>query len=153
MNETQRLTIAPQITHAGYIPETPGMLDLTRITGWRRQLLCWLAHKLGASVWEPVPSTVETQTVTLDSENVIAMISKSRSAMENLWHQRAGVLVVGHDEARQIVELPEWASHVLKFNTTVPLGNGGDVRWLGLRVVVVPWLSGWALLPEKVLGE
>lgn len=37
---------------------------------------------------------------------------------------------------------------MVSFNMKWQIGNGPNVRIAGLQVVVVPWISGWALLPD-----
>lgn len=147
MPAAQRIAIAPRTPVRCHEPSTPAYWDLSRLSGkWYFPALHWLLQKLGAVYRERVPGGVRTEEWAINHADIQATIRGSQSAVRALWDKQATTLLVGHDEMARLT--PEAPTEYATFNTRVPIGYGDKSRYMGLRVVCVPWLQGWALLPD-----
>ncbi len=130
-----------------YEPPTPAHWDLNSLTGkWYWRGLDWLLRKLGAEHREHVPASYPAQARTIDHGSIQSLIIRDPQAVRDLWERRVTMLLVGEGEMTKFLlgAPPE----CLTFKTRVPLTQGSQSRYMSLRVVCVPWLQGWALLPD-----
>jgi hypothetical protein len=130
-----------------YEPATPAYWDMKTLTGkWYWRGLHWLLKKLGAGYREHVPESVRVEERTINHADIQTVIRDSQRALSLLWDKKATTLLVGRDEMAKLMR--DAYDEPIAFRAEIPLGNGNDFRYMGLRVVCVPWLEGWAVLPD-----
>jgi hypothetical protein len=128
-------------------PPSPAYWDLSELNAkWYWRGLAWLLRKLGGAYQEFIPESVKVEERDICHADIQAMIRSSQSAIHELWSKRATTLVIGYDEMDKLMR--NAPREYMTFNTRVPVGYGHRFRYAGLRVVCVPWLEGWALLPD-----
>ena len=147
MPAISRIAILPRMQVKYYEPAKPEYWDMRALTGkWYWRGLDWLLKKLGAGYREHIPESYSIQERTINHNDIRAMIADSQDAMNLLWSKRATTLLVGHDEMSKLMR--DACDDPLSFTAEIPLGYGKEFRYMGLRVVCVPWLEGWAILPD-----
>lgn len=147
MPTMQRIAIMQRMSVRYYEPAMPAYWDMRELTGkWYWRGLDWLLKKLGGTYRERIPESHPLVERTIDHGNIQRMIADSQHAMRLLWDKKATTLLVGRDEMTKLMR--DAVDDPLMFHAEVPLGYGADFRYMGLRVVCVPWLEGWALLPD-----
>lgn len=147
MPAIQRIAILPRMQVQYYQPPTPAYWDLSKLKSkWYWPSLHWLLGKLGGVYWDYIPENVRVDERTIDNRNVQTLIATSTRAMRALWDKKATTLIVGYDEMNKIMR--DAPREYLTFNTEIQLGDNKEFRYMGIRVVCVPWLEGWALLPD-----
>jgi len=147
MPAMQRIAILPRMSVRYYEAPTPAYWDMRKITAkWYWRGLDWLLKKLGAQYREHIPESYPIDERVIDHSGIQKMIATSQRAMRDLWDKRATTLIVGHDEMAKLMN--DAPREYLSFYAEVPLAYDANFRYVGLRVVCVPWLEGWALLPD-----
>lgn len=156
-HETMRLTIPPRMVTTFYEPSTPAHVSLSKLRGkWYFRPLWWFLQKLGAEYQDRIPESYPLQTIAINHESIRELLSSSQRALDTLWQKKATTLVIGHDEMEKLVgaafsepavfrmpfPMQKWVSR----NPDLPPEAQMITR--DLRVVLAPWLSGWALLPD-----
>jgi hypothetical protein len=142
-----RINMLPRMAVTRYQPPTPAHWDLSKLQKkWYWRGIHWLLNRLGGAYLDMVPESYPVKTVEIDQRDIQTIIGQSQRAMRLLWNKQATTLIIGPEEfVRFKRELP---LEMFSFNAEWPLGNSGQFKMAGLRVVVVPWLSGWTLLPD-----
>ena len=147
MPAMQRIAIMPRMSVRYYEPPTPAYWDLSKLKArWYWRGLHWLLKKLGGTYRDYFPESVRVEERLIDHSNIQRMIADSQHAMRLLWDKKATTLLVGRDEMTKLMR--DACDDPLSFRAEIPLGRGADFRYMGLRVVCVPWLEGWAILPD-----
>lgn len=137
----------PRLAVRHYVPPTPSHADLSKLYGkWYFRALWWFLRKLGAEYQDRIPESWPMQVVEIQQASLFEMIDKSKKAMELLWEKRATTLVLGYDEMDRL--LKETPTEMLHLGMSVAVAKDQVTHAVGLRIVLVPWLSGWALLPD-----
>lgn len=155
-----RLDILPRAFVRYYQAPTPAYWDMRKLNSkWYWRALSWVLKKLGGEFREYIPESWPIHEVKIDQGSIIKMLETSKSAMQYLWDKRATTLVLGYDEMDRLMK--EAPTEMMRFDMRFPIGRHERSeydtqyrfvsRTVHLRVVLVPWLSGWALLPD--LGE
>lgn len=130
-----------------YEPSTPAHWDMSSLTDkWYWRGFDWLLKKLGAQYREGIPASYPVQEREIEHGRIQQMIIRDERAVRDLWDRKATTLLVGQDEMAKF--LRDSSPDCLTFKTRVPLVQGSKARYMALRVVCVPWLEGWALLPD-----
>jgi hypothetical protein len=115
---------------------------------WRRRLAAacwWILGKLGARLEE---ETAGWKTVSFSTDKILEKIRLSRNDLARVWHRKADTILISPDLLDDA--LMDITSSPFVFDVQLPIGMGDDYKILGMRVVVCPWIKGWALLPEEV---
>ena len=147
MPAVSRIAILPRMSVKYYEAPTPAYWDMRKLNGkWYWRGLHWLLGKLGAQYRDYIPESIRVEEKTINHANIQAVIRDSQRAMHLLWDKKATTLLVGRDEMTKLMR--DACDEPMSFRAEIPLGNGGDFRYMGLRVVCVPWLEGWAILPD-----
>jgi hypothetical protein len=128
---------------------------------WYYKGLRWLLRKLGAVYVEQIPECWPVQYCEINHASVISMLESGGRAMRELWSMEAAILILGPEEYGKLMsQAPplEWIeAHVpVKMARTESLREKWDIgpghtvytRTCKLRVICVPWLEGWAILPD-----
>jgi len=153
------LTIMPRMKVRYYEPPSPAYVDLTKLYNkWYWRPLHWLLRKLGMEYHDRIPESYRVEEIAIKQENVRALISSSQKALNVLWREKATTLVIGCDEMEKLVG--EAMTEPMTFYMPFVMQNAErdprrpdfppEIQTItrNLRVVLAPWLSGWALLPD-----
>lgn len=158
-NDVMRLNILPHAIRRSWVPPTPAQWNLSKLNRkWYWRALDWFLKKLGGEYQDEIPASWPTRQILIDHRSIVALIETSASAMEALWDKRATTLVLGYNEMEKLMN--EAPTELMCFNMPFPMAreetsrNRYDFdrsytsRTVDLRIILVPWLSGWALLPD-----
>lgn len=145
--DTIRINMLPRLAVRHYVPPDPAHWDLKKLVGkWYWRPLAWCLRKLGAEWREWVPASYPMQVVEIHPASILEMIARAKHALQLLWEKQATILIVGYDEMEKLMNEPP--TEIMQFDMPFPIANGQLTEVRRLRVVLVPWLSGWALLPD-----
>lgn len=79
-----------------------------------------------------------------DSDNLVRHISQMHSEIMRHWNEEGQSLVIGREEFLDIVNDQNFPVCKMSFN--IEAYNGYEI--LGLKIIVVPWMSGMVILPK-----
>ena len=159
MPPISRIAIPQRVTVKSWQPRVPAHVDISAIRWkWYYKYLWKFLRKLGVQYIEEVPECWPVQTREIDHRDIIRMIESSSKAMDLLWYKKATTLIVGYDEYSKLMndaprefltccaDLPLVRSETNLDYKAPPVVH--HTRYCGLKIVCVPWLEGWALLPD-----
>lgn len=155
-----RLNLPPRMAMRYYESATPASWDMRKLNKkWYWRALSWFLKKLGGQYREHVPESYPLTECQVDQRNIIRLLETSARAMDYLWNKKATTLVLGYDEMEKLIT--DAPTEMMQFGMPVYLQRNEPAheyeyrtgykvvsQTVQLRVVLVPWLSGWALLPD-----
>ena len=115
----------------------------------RRLLRC--ASALGWQALQPVSDEYMTTRIRFDPEQLLPQIFQDQQTIERLWRGDVDTLIMSHELLH--ATLRSTRMQEITMYTRVPLSLEGLAQAIGLRVVVVPWISGWILVRGASFAE
>ncbi len=117
------------------------MLRKDRPAQWLQRVCLFILRKLGATAQT---ETTEVRRVRLDGEKFIARLFQQK---EELFHQfgyEPCKLLIGSADYEDLMGTPE-IHHIMRFPAAYGIGN----TIADLDVIVVPWMRGMVVIPDK----
>jgi hypothetical protein len=112
---------------------------------WLQRWAFWLLDKLSARACD---ESITYSTVHVDGNDIIQAVMRNRADIERLYNKRAKYLVIGAEDLARLLNEPS-IRQMMRFRFPVQIGGfDGRCGILGLEVVVVPWLSGFFVMPD-----
>lgn len=160
-SQISRIAIPVRMMVKSWQPRIPGHVDISAIRWkWYWKSLWWFLRKLGARYNEEIPECWPVQVREINHADIISMLETGGKAMRELWNLKAAILVLGPDEYSKLMR--DTPQEMVEFEMPVPMARTESERekWAieprrtiqtrtcKLRVICVPWLEGWALLPD-----
>jgi hypothetical protein len=112
---------------------------------WLQRVCCWVLNKLGAHHFEEdISYTVHG----VNADTFMERIFKSQHLVHEFVGRPGAVLLIGAEDYRYLMASPEIRSSFSFTGQYRASRGGGMPRLFGLRVHVLPYLRGLAVLPE-----
>ena len=96
--------------------------------------------------WRQCNTFGEKITITrhiIDSDNIIEQICKQKPALMQQYHQKAERLLIGADDFSELMKQP-MLNQVFSFDAEYRY----DGNIFGMKITVVPWMTGMVVLPK-----
>lgn len=113
---------------------------------WFVRFLWWLIGKFEHRFAHRIRKE-SYRTVAIDSDSIIEAVRLNSNDIRRIWDLEAKFLLVGRDMAHQLFGEIE-SRHNFAFPIEGRFGFNGQTKFLGLTVVVIPWMDGFCLAPS-----
>lgn len=107
--------------------------------GWLQRLCFFVLRKIGAFY---VEETMAVRTITLDYADVCERLYQRHLSLLRDYNVHAATLLIGADDFAEMMQTPA-VERLITFSL-----KGVDLRWNGLKIVIVPWMKGCVMLPD-----
>ena len=114
-----------------------------RIVRWLQRLAWWFLRRQLMRMYKTVRAK-------LGEGGISELINFSAQDIEKITTHRAKWLIIGYRHMYQLIDdrRMNWMDS-FSYDDTVKIIDGQrKITMYGLRVIVVPWIEGWALLPD-----
>lgn len=88
----------------------------------------------------------------IDPDRVVEALFEQKCAVKEMLGRGGEVVIIGTEDYAQMMRESVLGSP-LCFSARYNHGAGGHRTAMGLRVVVVPWISGMVVLPREIAKE
>lgn len=115
---------------------------------WLDRIRRWLYSRL-----TKVSYREEYQLVSIDEDKIGRIISESQSNFRRFWDAKGGIVYLGPREFFRLHEDQERTWMPLTMGTNMRAGFGGETRFLGITVKMLPWMEGILMVPNEQKGD
>lgn len=149
-------TIIPIQRRPNYLSQYDWLYcDNLRLTNTKRlwtRFLWWLLCLAGADFYRMDRLRVgdDIKVINFSSGKMLEALHLTKHEMRMLYNEEAKFILIGHEMAH---DLKMECEHMLSFSMPQPIIFDGVQKVVGLNVVVCPWLSGVALVPELKIPD
>ncbi len=88
----------------------------------------------------------------IDPDSVVEALFEQKHSVHEMLGRGGEVVIIGSDDYAQMMRESQLGSP-LCFSASYDYAAGGHRSAMGLRVVVVPWISGMVVLPREIAKE
>jgi hypothetical protein len=126
--------------------------------GWGplQRLAFWFLGRIGAFATDMTQS-VTYDRITINPQKFTEKILATNAALMNYYHERGERLLIGPAEYSQLMnESMVQLRHTLSFEAPYAYNNYNrdtnnfDLQVCGMKVTIVPWMSGMIVLPKDL---
>lgn len=116
---------------------------------WLQCAAFWLLRKIGTF---RTGMDVKFTQHRIDERDFIARIYKSKRAVVDQMAHDPGTLLIGADDWRELMG-GERIQSMYKFSSSIDWHDRNGPRVIGMRVVIVPWMTGILPIPDSLVGR
>jgi len=118
-----------------------------RWSAWMAKQALWVLRKMGVQHQPPDKMIERAEYLTFNDDDVFRELHLGRREIARIWHGDVKYILCGRDYWARITDRV-YEQSILSMNINARLAMDGETRVMGLRLVVLPWIQGMALLPE-----
>lgn len=120
------------------------IIPRTRLGRLALRILSWRGFRIkGSFLDEP-----KHDYVTVNMDELLRSICLSQMQIRMIWHEEVSTILVGRDVIDQFDhELCDKFNSFFSYTIEMPLSNGREYKYRGMKVQFIPWMNGMVLIP------
>ena len=120
-------------------------------SGWLQRFALWLLGALRLRDVKLAEMVEKTEYITIDKQSIFDSLQLSQKDIRWLWREEPKHLIIGRAEFHKLrceADVMNGPGGMISFPHSLNMFMGDERKILGMTVHVIPWINGWAMLPD-----